>query len=215
MSLIAQVLLIVFIFLLFAVPHSVLAAFDVKKRLKERIGDKIAFYRLFYNISSTILFIAVYYISPKPQLKIYDLQFPYDILIFAFQFLGVVGFFWAGSYVDLKEFLGVKQVVRYYKDEYRKEDLDEYHDLIQKGPFKMSRHPIYFFSIVNLGFIPAMDLFYLVFFICITAYFFVGSIYEERSLEKRYGIDYVLYKENVPRIIPNPLLFFKKPDIPR
>ena len=147
---------------------------------------------------------------PKPRLKIYDLQFPYDILIFAVQFLGVVGFFWAGSLVDLKEFLGVKQIVRYYKGEYKIEELDEYHDLILKGPFKISRHPIYFFSIVVLGFRPAMDLFYLVFFICLALYFYIGSIYEEKSLVKRYGIDYLLYRENVPRIIPNPLLLFKK-----
>jgi len=210
MNLAYQVMLIIFLFLLFAVPHSLLAAFDVKKRLTERIGDKIAFYRLFYNISSIILFIAVYYLFPKPSILIYDLQFPYDILIFAVQFLGVIGFFWAGSYVDLKEFLGVKQVIRYYKGEYKTEDLDEYHKLILEGPFKMSRHPIYFFSIIILGFRPAMDLFYLMFFICLTIYFYVGSIYEEKSLVKRYGTNYLQYREDVPRIIPNPLLLFKE-----
>ena len=213
MSLVYQLIIIITLFLLFAVPHSILAAFDVKKRLTEQIGDKIAFYRLFYNVSSILLFVSIYYLSPKPQLKIYDLQFPFDIIIFAIQFLGIVGLFWAGSYVDMKEFLGIKQVIRYFRGEYKIQDLDEHHNLIVAGPFKMSRHPIYFFSIIILGFRPAMDLFDMVFFICLALYFYIGSLYEEKSLEKRYGIQYADYKQRVPRILPNPSLLFKKIEI--
>lgn len=214
MSLVFSVLLIIIIFFLFASSHSIMAAFDVKKRIKEKVGNKIAFYRLFYNVTSILIFSAAYYLSPRPRLIIYDLQFPYDIFIFAIQFLGVVGLFWAGSYIDIKEFLGISQIVRYLKGNYCIDDLDEYHQLIMKGPFKISRHPIYFFSIIILGFRSTMDLFYLVFFICILIYFYIGSMYEEKSLEKRFGDKYLEYKNKVPRLIPNPLLINKKLDIP-
>ncbi|MDX1702250.1 MAG: isoprenylcysteine carboxylmethyltransferase family protein [Melioribacteraceae bacterium] len=210
MSLVLEVLAIIIIFFLFASSHSFLAAFDVKKRIAEKVGSKIAFYRLFYNIISIMTFIAVYYISPKPGLIIYDLQFPYDMIIFAIQFLGVIGLFWSGSYIDMKEFLGINQIKRYMNGTYRVNDVDEYHQLVIKGPFKLSRHPIYFFSIVILGFRSTMDLFYLVFFICILVYFYVGSIYEEKSLEKRFGGQYLKYKSQVPRLIPNPFLLSSK-----
>lgn len=204
-----DVLIIVFLFFLFASSHSILAAFDVKKRLTEKIGNQIAFYRLFYNISSILIFVAVYYLSPKPNVIIYDLQFPYDLIILAIQILGIIGFFWAGSYINLKEFLGITQIKRFYQGNYSVKDLDEYHELVIVGPFKLSRHPIYFFSIIILLFRSTMDLFYLVFLLCMILYFYIGSVYEERSLEKRYGKKYLDYKSQVPRLIPNPFLLFK------
>lgn len=209
MNYVLDVIIIVFLFFLFASSHSVLAAFDVKKRLTEKIGSQIAFYRLFYNISSILIFVAVYYLSPKPNVIIYDLQFPFDLTILAVQILGIIGFFWAGSYVNLKEFLGITQIKRYYQGNYSIDDLDEYHELVVTGPFKISRHPIYFFSIVLLVFRSTMDLFYLVFLICIILYFYIGSVYEEKSLEKRHGENYRAYKKQVPRLIPNPFLLFE------
>lgn len=206
MNLALDVFIIIILFFLFASSHSFLAAFNLKKRITGKVGTKIAFYRLFYNLSSIIIFIAVYFLSPKPNVVIYDLQFPYDIIIFIVQILGVVGFFWAGSYINLKEFLGITQIKRFFNGNYKVNDLDEYHELVIKGPFKYSRHPIYFFSIIILGARPTMDLFYLVFFLCMLAYFYVGSMYEERSLEKRYGNKYLQYKTKVPRLIPNPFL---------
>jgi protein-S-isoprenylcysteine O-methyltransferase Ste14 len=132
------------------------------------------------------------------------------MIIFAIQILGVIGLFWSGSYIDMKEFLGINQIIRYTNGTYSVNDVDEYHQLVIKGPFRMSRHPIYFFSIIILGFRSTMDLFYLVFFLCILVYFYLGSIYEEKSLEKRFGEKYMVYKSQVPRLIPNPFLLSSK-----
>lgn len=206
MNLFLDVFIIVGLFFLFALSHSVLAAFDLKKRLSEKIGNQIAFYRLFYNISSVLILIAIYFISPKPDVVIYDLQFPYDLLIFGIQFLGIVGIYWTSTFIDMKEFLGIGQIKRYLEGNYNVAEIDESQEFVIKGPFKYSRHPLYFFSIVILGFRPVMDLFYLVLFICMLLYFYIGSIYEERSLEKKYGKAYLDYKVKVPRIVPNPFV---------
>lgn len=104
----------------------------------------------------------------------------------------------------MKEFLGITQIKRYLEGNYKVSDLDEYHEMVVSGPFKYSRHPIYFFSIIILGFRSTMDLFYVVFFICMLIYFYIGSIYEEKSLEKRFGNSYREYKTRVPRLFPNP-----------
>jgi protein-S-isoprenylcysteine O-methyltransferase Ste14 len=41
-----------------------------------------------------------------------------------------------------------------------------------------------------------------VFFICLTGYFIVGSIYEEKKLVELFGDEYVQYQKNTPRLVP-------------
>lgn len=195
-------IIIVLLFSLFAISHSLLASFNFKEKLVAKIGNRIAFYRFFYNVISIISFTAIYFLAPKPHLIIYDLNYPYDIIIFSIQILGVIGFFWSVSYIDVKEFLGLKQIIRFYNGSYNLNNIDEQSEFIVKGPFKLLRHPIYFFSIIILGFRPTMDFFYLVFFICSVLYFYIGSIHEEKNLEKKFGEKYLVYKKSTPRLIP-------------
>lgn len=202
-----DILVIFLLFSSFGLLHSIFASLHFKKKLAEKIGNKIAFYRLFYNLISILFLLFVYEISPKPNLIVYDLQFPFDIITFALQVISLFGLIWASKEIDLKEFVGISQIVRYFKNEYKTEDLDEKQNLRIKGAFKFVRHPIYFFSILFLGFRPQMDLFYLETFIIFVLYFYVGSIYEEKKLVKIFGQDYINYQKLVPRIFP---LKFKK-----
>ncbi|MAT57439.1 MAG: hypothetical protein CMF23_05655 [Ignavibacteriae bacterium] len=197
-----DVLIIVFLFLLFGVSHTILASNKLKENLVNVIGDKIAFYRLFYNISSLIILVALYEIAPKPNLIIYDLQYPLDIIVFSLQVISIIGFFWASKGIGIMEFLGINQIFRYFDKSYNTNDLDEKSFLKLNGAYKYSRHPIYLFSILFLGFRPTMDLFYLVMFISITLYFYIGSFYEEKKLVEKYGVEYKEYQKKVPRIFP-------------
>jgi len=197
-----DVLIIVFLFLLFGVSHTILASNKLKENLVNVIGDKIAFYRLFYNISSLIILVALYEIAPKPNLIIYDLQYPLDIIVFALQVISIIGFFWASKGIGIMEFLGINQIFRYFDKSYNTNDLDEKSFLKLNGAYKYSRHPIYLFSILFLGLRPTMDLFYLVMFISITLYFYIGSFYEEKKLVEKYGVEYKKYQKKVPRIFP-------------
>jgi protein-S-isoprenylcysteine O-methyltransferase Ste14 len=193
---------IVLLFSLFGLFHSLLASLDFKRKLAEKIGERIAFYRLFYNITSTIIFLFIYFIAPKPNKIIYDLDYPFDIIIFALQVCSLFGLIWASKDIDLKEFIGISQVIRYYEGNYKLDDLDEKQTLRISGAFKLVRHPIYLFSILFLGLRPEMNLFYLTMFICLTIYFYIGSIYEERKLVKIFGEKYIEYQKTVPRIFP-------------
>lgn len=195
-------IVIVLLFISFAFSHTWLASIKLKRSLAEKLGDKIAFYRLFYNASSIIFFTVFYAAAPKPDLIVYDLRFPFDIITFVLQVFSVVGFYWATRPIDLKEFLGVAQIERYMSGEYKIAELDEKQTLKIKGAFKFVRHPIYLFSILFLGFHPTMSLFYLVMFVCIVAYFYVGSIYEERKLVEKFGDEYRQYQKRVPRLFP-------------
>jgi len=202
MSLLLDVSVILILFSLFAVSHSILASSKIKRNLVESIGEKIAFYRLFYNLSSLLIFLFIYELSPKPDLLIYDLKFPFDIMIFVLQIISALGFLWAVSLINVREFLGITQIQRYLKHEYKIAEMDEHMELVIKGPFKYSRHPIYLFSIMFLGLRPTMDLFYLMFYLVIVLYFIIGSYFEERKLVERFGQIYINYQKEVPRIIP-------------
>lgn len=207
MTLVIDALIIIILFLLFGYSHSILASNKLKKKLAEQIGSKIAFYRLFYNTVSVIVFIILYAIAPKPSVIIYDLNYPWDIVILIVQFFSLIGLIWAASGVKLWEFIGFAQIKRYYTGTYNPKELDERYILKKTGAFKYSRHPIYFFTILFLGFRPTMDFFYLVFFICLTGYFIIGSIYEEKKLVELFGDEYVQYQKNTSRLVP--LNFFK------
>lgn len=202
MTLVIDALIIIILFLLFGFTHSLLASNKLKKKLAEQLGDKIAFYRIFYNFISLITFFVVYEISPKTGVIIYDLNYPWDIVIFIVQFFSLIGFIWAASAINLWEFLGVAQIKRYYEGEYNPKELDERYILKKTGAFKYSRHPIYFFSILFLGLRPTMSFFYLLFFICLTLYFIIGSIYEEKKLVELFGDEYVQYQKTTPRLVP-------------
>ncbi|MDZ7765799.1 MAG: methyltransferase [Melioribacteraceae bacterium] len=137
---------------------------------------------------------------------VYDLNYPWDIVILMFQIISLIGLIWAASAVKLFEFAGIAQIKRYYKGEYNVKELDERYELKKTGAFKYSRHPIYFFSILFLGLRPTMDFFYLIFFICLTLYFIIGSIYEEKKLVELFGSEYVQYKKETPWLVPLKIL---------
>lgn len=197
-----DVFIIIISFTIFGYIHTYLAANKIKIILTEKFGNLIAFYRLFYNIV-TIAMLYIYYLYlPKPYVTIYDLPSPYDIIILIPQFLSLAGLIWAFRYFSLNEFLGIDQIRRWYKGEYNVNELDEHLTLKIEGPYKFSRHPVYFFSILFLLFRPTMDLFYLTLFICIVVYFYVGSYYEERKLIERFGEEYIEYRNKVPRLFP-------------
>lgn len=202
MTLFLEVLTIIILFALFGISHTILASNKIKQRIVEGSGNKIAFYRFFYNAVSLITFFAVYEISPKPDVIIYDLIYPWDIVILILQVLSLFALIWSIMPIDGMEFLGINQIKRYLKNEYDNKDLDEHSELIIKGAFNYSRHPIYFFTILFLGFRPIMDVFYLTFYICLILYFIVGSVYEEKKLVEKFGDQYRDYQKKVPHLIP-------------
>jgi len=201
MNPVVDVLIITLLFAVFGYTHSLLASEKVKISFKKIFGDLIAFYRLLYNLFGLLSLYLIYEFSPKPHIIIYDLPNPYDLIVLIPQFVSLAGVLWVFKYICFKEFLGLDQIKRFFEKRYTTE-LDEEFTLRIEGPYRYSRHPIYFFSITFLLFRPVMDLFYLTFFICIVAYFYIGSYYEERKLVRQFGEVYERYKREVPRIFP-------------
>jgi protein-S-isoprenylcysteine O-methyltransferase Ste14 len=202
MTIAEDILLTVLAFALFGFVHSVLASPGFKKKLLKEAGTLIAFYRLVYNLIAIFFFYLLYEILPHPDAVIYDLATPWDFIILIPQFLSIAGLIWTLKYFSSLEFLGINQVIRWFRGEYRIEDSDERLTLRIEGPYRFSRHPLYLFTILFLLFRPVMDIFYLTFFLCIVAYFYAGSFFEEKKLIETFGEKYIIYKKSVPRIFP-------------
>lgn len=202
-------MLIVFYFGIFGFLHSYLASNKIKNNLALKAGNKTAFYRAFYNIFSILSFVALIEVCPKPDQLIYELRYPYDLIVFALQVICLAGALWSFYSMDLKELSGISQIVKYYKGTFNPEQIDEEQKLIIAGPHRISRHPAYLFIILFLALRPYMDLFYLVFFICTVVYFYIGAYYEEKKIIEKFGDLYIEYKKKVSKIFPLKFLYYK------
>src|SRR5690606_37447938 len=98
-----DVIIIVAGFTLFAYLHSALASFKFKKIIAEKIGSYMAFYRLLYNIIAVNYFLLLLFILPKPDLIIYDLKYPYDIIILFPQFISLAGIVLTLKHINIGE----------------------------------------------------------------------------------------------------------------
>ncbi|HEX9253206.1 MAG TPA: isoprenylcysteine carboxylmethyltransferase family protein [Ignavibacteriaceae bacterium] len=202
MNYVIDVIVLVLLFSIYGFIHSILASQTVKLLFKKTFGKLIAFYRLIFNVFSVVGLYLIWDLAPHPSLQIYKLPQPYDYLVLIPQLISLAGIIWCFKYVCFKEFLGLTQIDRYLKNEYSDDELDENYTLRIEGPYKFSRHPIYFFSIIFLLFRAEMDLFYLTMFISFTAYFYFGSYYEEKKMVRLFGDDYRNYQQKVPKIFP-------------
>ena len=199
---ILEVIIITLLFALYGFVHSVLASNRVKIFFRKTFGKVIAFYRLLFNVFALVGLYLIWDLAPHPPLQIYKLPPPFDYLVLIPQLISLIGMMWCFKYICFKEFIGLNQIDRYLKNEYSENDLDENYTLRIAGPYKYSRHPIYFCSIIFLIFRAEMDLFYLTMFITFTLYFYIGSHYEEKKMLSLFGDDYRNYQQKVPRIFP-------------
>ncbi len=83
--------------------------------------------------------------------------------------------------------------------------------LLKDGPYSITRNPLYLGNLFNLaGVIIAMNLSFLISLLSFSIFFliyFLIILAEEKFLEEKFGEEYIIYKKNVPRILPNPFKF--------
>jgi methanethiol S-methyltransferase len=205
-----NVLITIFLFAVFSVLHTILASNGVKKYLAGKFEKLIAFYRLFYVLISFLSLYVIFILIPIDHTIIYDLPYPFDFLILIPQFAALAGILFTVKYFSTGEFVGLNQIIRWKNKNYNPGDLDEELTLRIGGPYKYCRHPAYFYSILFLAFRPEMNLTYATFLLCVIAYFYIGSFYEEKKLVEKFGVQYERYRQTVPRIVPYKLYLFRR-----
>ncbi|GAB1350819.1 isoprenylcysteine carboxylmethyltransferase family protein [Ignavibacteriales bacterium] len=203
MTLLVDIFVTILYFLLFALIHSFTASKSLKYAVALSFPGFMPWYRLAYNALSLITLYIFYSNSPKNGYTLYDLPTPVDLIFASIQFGSVIGLSWTFKSISGKEFMGISQALRGIKNDYKPlEDLDEKYSLRIEGPYKFSRHPIYLFSTIFLLFRPQMHLDYLIMTILFIAYFYIGSIFEEKKLIQQFGDEYLQYQKSTGRIFP-------------
>ncbi len=199
MSIFIDAAVLIFLCTLYAVIHSLLASEKIKKIVSKKTGKLFAFYRFFYVVTSILFLYFLIDFAPTLDNVIFDLKYPFDIIMIGIQLLTIIGFYWSARYVCIKEFLGLAQIARFFSGSFSEND----HSLFcYRGPYKFTRHPFNFFIIIYLLARPFMDLQYLILCVCAVIYFYIGSYYEEKKLINKFGNDYLDYMSKVPKIIP-------------
>lgn len=198
MQLMTNILLIGGSFAAFSVLHSLIAGVGVRDRLAARLGRRMVrgVYRLVYNgIAVVTLAIPVILAAALPDAEMYRVMPPLSFGLIAIQVIGVVGAAVTLLQTDFLSFAGITQALTLLRG-------DEFSEapsapLQTGGLYRWMRHPLYVFSLMAIWALPVMTVNVLIFNVAATLYFWLGSIVEERRLERVYGDAYREYKRRV------------------
>lgn len=188
----------------FGLAHSLTAGPRFKDWMRRTLGERAyhGLYRLLYNtfsaltVARTLLAVAL-----LPDQRLYSVGLPGAAALVAIQGIGALGLAFSLLLTDLPRFLGLSQLATYVTGQplpllpvpFR-----------ANGPYELVRHPLYFFSLLLIWATPFMTVNVLLFNLGATAYFIVGTYFEERKLLALYGQRYQAYRQRVPRLLPWP-----------
>jgi len=186
--------IIIGVFALYGLLHSLLASLTAKQSLERRFGENAKrYYRIAYNIFSTLSLLPVMALPVLlPDRPWYSIPAPWMGLSFVIQiisgFLLVLSVIQAGIW----SFLGINQVLGIKMEE----------GLYTGGLYRYMRHPLYTFSMIFLWATPVMTYNIAAFCFSISAYFVIGAVYEERKMAVVFGEEYTRYQSQTPMFVP-------------
>jgi len=176
--------------------HSLLASAPAKRTARRWFGDVgDRAYRLVYNLLGALTFLPVVAVlAAEPGLRLYAVPAPFSWLMLAGQAVAALVVLVGLVQTDLWHFLGLRQLVeRPARGPGR---------LVTTGLYRYVRHPLYSAGLVFLWLTPVMTTSLLAAFLGLSAYLYLGSVFEERRLRQEFGQAYADYQRRVPRLIP-------------
>jgi protein-S-isoprenylcysteine O-methyltransferase Ste14 len=182
----------------YAVIHSALASQGIKdwtRRLCGRGTDR--WYRLAYNaIAGAMLLPLMLLFVWLPDRTLYSFPAPWHWLGLAVQGSAAMGAVYGVWVTDGWHFLGFRQILDSDCPPPCQPPLAVY------GLYRWIRHPLYFLGIVFMWSSPTVTLNTAAVFAVFSAYFYVGTFFEERRLMAEHGDAYRQYASQVPRLFP-------------
>lgn len=197
------------IFLLFCISHSLFASAAFKRALFASAGWLKPWYRFLYNLLALILFAAWYFSLPENQV-VYRVPQPFSAMLFALQVIMAAGSLYLFLKLSGGGLTGISQLKQFLVNGTAPNYLDEpvRGKLNRRGLYNHVRHPVYTLVMLLLIASPVMSYNLIYMILLIGLYFFVGTLFEEKNLIRRFGEEYRAYQEEVPRFLPS--LFSKR-----
>lgn len=131
-----------------------------------------------------------------PDQGLYAIPFPWVLLTLSGQLAAGGMILLAIGQTDPWGFLGVRQLLE-----------GENHSpgqQVETGLYRWVRHPLYSAGLLFIWLSPRMSANLLALNAGLTAYLWLGTLFEERELVHEFGQAYVAYRHRVPRLIPRP-----------
>ena len=183
--------------LLFGVQHSVMARKPFKERMAKYLPRPVE-RSTYVLVSGILLILLVYNWQPMGGLL---WEIPQGSALY---YLTYVIFFTGWSILFLSTFLINHFDLFGLRQTYLELLGRPYTPLKFKvvALYKYVRHPLYFGGILGLWATPRMTATHLVFAAGLTAYFVIGTLFEERDLKRDFGDLYRAYQKRTPMLIP-------------
>lgn len=175
--------------------HSLFASRLVKLAFERLFGLRVKrYYRLGFSLMGALTILPVLALAYLlPDERIYAVPLPWVVLTGLLQLAGALGVVYAVSLTGLARFIGLDTVI---------DPQAGRRDLVAKGLYRYVRHPIYTSAMLFIWLMPVMTWNLLALNLGITAYFIIGSRYEEDKLIGEFGPAYIEYRRRTPAFLP-------------
>lgn len=182
---------------LYGALHSLLAARRVKRWAEQRWGMPARrYYRLFFSIMAGLTLLPPLALAALlPDAPLYTIPLPWSLLTGLLQLVGLVGLVYGVLQTGALRFVGLDTAL----DEGA---LSRPVPFVDRGLYRWVRHPLYTCSLLFLWLMPVMTWNLLALNLGVTAYFIIGSRYEEDKLLDEFGEAYAAYRRRTPAFIP-------------
>lgn len=181
---------------LYGLLHSFLASVWLKSACQRLIGQSAytRYYRFFFSVTGGITFIpSLLLVLLLPDQHIYSIPSPWIYLTLFLQGVAVIAAVLTISHTGAMTFLGLTQMLNPAAAPER---------LVTDGLYRYIRHPLYTLALLIIWLTPVLTWNILALNLGISAYLWVGSIFEERKLARQFGPAYESYKQRTPRLLP-------------
>jgi len=181
--------------LMFFVQHSIM----IRKGFRNRLTAVVPHHyqgALFTAASSAALIILVLFWQNSNQALI-SLQGESRWVAHVIFFASLIGIVWGTRALRSFDMFGIQPILAHIRTS-RLVTMP----LTIQGPYRWTRHPLYFFILVMIWSCPDVTMDRLLFNILFTAWIVLGTLLEERDLVAEFGKTYFNYQSKVPMLIP-------------
>ena len=184
--------------LVFGLQHSIMAREGFKRVWTRLIPPHLE--RATYVLASSLaLGLFMWQWRPLPE-RLWSVESaPWAALLWSVNALGWLGGTFSTFLIDHFDLFGIKQAFHAFRrSSYQRRGF------VTPLVYKYLRHPLMTGLLIGFWVTPQMSLGHLVLSLGMSAYILIGVYFEERSLVRTLGADYVRYRASTPKFLPLP-----------
>jgi protein-S-isoprenylcysteine O-methyltransferase Ste14 len=181
--------------LLFFIQHSMM----IRKSFKQTVTGKLPahFYGWVYTIASALVLLALVLLWQPSDQIIWQVSGWGRWFLRSVFLVGCAGILWSVASLHYFDAFGTRMIRAHIRQVKTVSS-----PLASKGPYRLVRHPIYFFVLLMIWSYPVLSADRLLFNLLFTLWMIVATFWEERDLKREFGEAYHAYQKQVPMLIP-------------